>query len=336
MRQPPKLLEFFHYPVTAGTALLAIGVTIAWMGGVDVSALFESAMIRRGELWRLVTSIFPHISIFHLGFNIYWLWVFGTLVEEVYGQAKTAALFLLFAIGTGALEFAFSDGGVGLSGVGYGLFGLLWVLSKRDSRFVDAVDRRTVETFVIWFFVCIATTYLNVMRVANIAHGAGAVLGILTGYALTEHRRRLAHVAGASAVLVFGLWAATFGRPLINASADGGRDEGTWGYDALVANRNQEAIKWFRQALQYKPSDSLYLYDLAIAYERVGDKQAAQATYQKSAARGDAQSQYFLGLMYENGTGGMSKSEKDALIWYRKAADQGDVSAQNAAAWILC
>src|SRR5882762_7986889 len=112
MRQPPKLLEFFHYPVTAGTALLAIGVTIAWMAGVDVSSLFESALIAHGEPWRLVTSIFPHVSIFHLFFNLYWLWVFGTLVEEIYGHGKTAALFFLFAVGSGALEYAFSDGGV--------------------------------------------------------------------------------------------------------------------------------------------------------------------------------------------------------------------------------
>src|SRR5436309_2497422 len=83
---------------------------------------------------------------------------------------------------SGALEFGFSDGGVGLSGVGYGLFGLLWILSKRDHRFADAVDARTIQTFIIWFFVCIATTIMHVMQVANIAHGGGAALGILTGY----------------------------------------------------------------------------------------------------------------------------------------------------------
>jgi len=41
--------------------------------------------------------------------------------------------------------------------VGYGLFGLLWVLSRRDERFRDSIDPRTVVVFVVWFF-CIATT----------------------------------------------------------------------------------------------------------------------------------------------------------------------------------
>src|SRR5437763_10942122 len=96
MRTAPKLTEAPRYPVIAGTALLSIGVTIAWWAKIDISPLLPSAMIRRGELWRLVTAIFPHLGILHLAFNVYWLWVFGTLVEEVYGHLKTMALILLF------------------------------------------------------------------------------------------------------------------------------------------------------------------------------------------------------------------------------------------------
>src|SRR5437764_1092788 len=135
MRQPPKWTEFHRYPVVSGAALIAIGVTIAWWSKVDISPLFETAMIRRGELWRLLTSIFPHADILHLAFNVYWLWVFGRLVEQVYGHLKTALLIVLFAVGSGSLEFAFARGGVGLSGVGYGFFGLLWILSRFDEKF---------------------------------------------------------------------------------------------------------------------------------------------------------------------------------------------------------
>jgi membrane associated rhomboid family serine protease len=80
MRPAPKLTEISHYPVVAGTALLAVGVTVAWWAKVDISPLFETAIMRRGELWRLVTSILPHGGILHLVFNVYGLWVFGTLV----------------------------------------------------------------------------------------------------------------------------------------------------------------------------------------------------------------------------------------------------------------
>jgi membrane associated rhomboid family serine protease len=123
MRTAPKWTEFPQYPVTAGTSILAILVTLAWWSKLNISPLLETAMIRRGELWRLVTSVFPHADILHLAFNVYWFWVFATLVEQVYGHLRTAALIALFAVGSGSLEFAFAIGGLGLSGVGYGLFG---------------------------------------------------------------------------------------------------------------------------------------------------------------------------------------------------------------------
>src|ERR1700731_4846646 len=100
MRRSPSFTELPRYPVTAGTAMLAIGITIAWWAKMDFSSLFESAMIRRGELWRLVTCIFPDLNIWHLAFNVYWLWVLGTLIEQVYGHLRTVALILLFAIGS--------------------------------------------------------------------------------------------------------------------------------------------------------------------------------------------------------------------------------------------
>ena len=134
MPNVPRWKEIPNYPVISGIAVLAVGVTIAWWTGTNISSLFEDAEIRRGQLWRFATSVLPHLDILHLAFNLYWLWVLGTTVERVYGHFRTMLLLLLFAIGSGSLDFAFAQGGVGLSGVGYGLFGLLYVLARRDER----------------------------------------------------------------------------------------------------------------------------------------------------------------------------------------------------------
>jgi membrane associated rhomboid family serine protease len=282
MRPAPKWTDFPRYPVIAGTAILAIAVTIAWWSHLNVSPLFETAMIRRGELWRLITSIFPHAGILHLVFNIYWLWVFGTVVERVYGHLRTAALIFLFALGSGSLEFAFAVGGVGLSGVVYGMFGLLWVLSRRDDRFRDAVSQQTVGLFVLWFFFCIATTVMRIFSVGNIAHGVGAVLGILTATAITMPRGRTPIAASIGAILLFGLWGSTLGRPSINLSGKAGYEEEKWGYDALLANRNQEAARWLGDAVVYQPKVAGYWFNLGIAYQRLGKETAAQAAYQRA------------------------------------------------------
>ena len=119
----------------------------------------------------------PHGDPLHLIFNLMWLWLFGTLVEEVYGHLRTLAILALLEAGDDRAEYAFFRGGIGLSGITYGLFGLLFVLSRKDRRFINAVDARTTQFAVGWFFLCIATTVAGVWRVANVAHGVGALIG---------------------------------------------------------------------------------------------------------------------------------------------------------------
>jgi membrane associated rhomboid family serine protease len=334
MRTIPKLSEIPNYPVVAGTALLAIGVTAAWWAKMDISPLFATAMIRRGELWRLLSSILPHGGVMHLAFNIYWLWIFGTLIEDIFGHFKTALLFVLFAAGSSALEFAFLDGGIGLSGVGYGLFGLIWILSSlQEPRFRAAIDRRTIEVFIFWFFLCIVTTITGIMPIANLAHAGGAILGILTAFAIARQDRRIVATAGIAMILCFSLWAATLGRPKVNLSHNSGFDEGIWGYDALIAHRDTEALRWFHEAIDYHPKTPEYWFNLGLAYEHLKDKPAALTAFRKSADLGSASASFYLGTLYQKGSDTLPKDPAQALFWFRKVAAQDDTEALNSVAW---
>lgn len=332
MRQPPKWTEFFRYPVITGTILLSVGVTVAWWAKLDVSRLFESPMISRGEFWRLVTSMFLHVNALHLIFNIYWFWVFGTLVEEVYGSIKTAELILLFAIGPNALEYGFASGGVGLSGVAYGLFGFLWMLSRRDERFRDAIDNRTIQLFLGWFFFCILLTYANVMNVGNIAHGAGAVLGILVGWVITFPEHRPVLVGSTTVLVAFALWAATAGRPKVNLSQAAGDEEFFLGAKAVEAKHDEEALRWLRRAVSYRHPRPGSWAMLGFTYHRLQDIPEALTAYRKAADMGDDFAANTLGSMYDQGVG-VPKDPQQAVKFYRKAADHGYPYAMNNLAW---
>jgi membrane associated rhomboid family serine protease len=277
-----KLKEISKYPVITGIAFLAVAVTIAWWTGKSISPLFANAEIRRGQVWRLITSIFPHTDFLHLAFNLYWLWIFGTAIERVYGHSRTLLLILVLAFGSSSFEFALSYGGVGLSGVGYGLFGLLYVLSKHDDRFSEFIDQRTVNLFVGWFVFCIFTTVIHIFSVANVAHAAGAVFGWLLGYAIVLRQWRMPIVTCVAVLILFGLAASTVWRPHLNLASKGGYDEGKWGYDALLANQDHEAIRWLRDAVIYQPRMASYWFDLGIAYERENDLSAAAAAYHRA------------------------------------------------------
>ena len=51
-------------------------------------------------------------------------------------------------------------------------------------------------------------------------------------------------------------------------------------------------------------------------------------TLRKAAEQGNADAQYNLGVMYDEGTGGVPKDHAEALKWFRKAAEQGHAQAQ--------
>jgi membrane associated rhomboid family serine protease len=236
-----------------------------------------------GEPWRLLTAALPHANALHLAFNVCWLWIFGTLLEEVLGHARLLALIVLFAVGSMAAEYAFFSGGVGLSGVGYGLFGLLWVLSSRDRRFAGAVDARTVRFFVGWFLLCIGVTCLKLLAVANVAHGAGALLGVLVGFAMSAGTpaRRLA--AGVAVPLVAGasLLGAAVLRPRINLEHDGGKSF-VLGYEAIQAGRFDDAIQHYRDSVAMNDRDASAWHNLGVAYSGAGRGEEAVAAYRRS------------------------------------------------------
>jgi Flp pilus assembly protein TadD len=81
---------------------------------------------------------------------------------------------------------------------------------------------------------------------------------------------------------VLGLCGATIARPFINLSGQGGYEEGQWGYAALLANRNRDAVRWFRDAIRYQPRVASFWYDLGIAYQRLDNPQAASTAYQRA------------------------------------------------------
>jgi TPR repeat protein len=67
-------------------------------------------------------------------------------------------------------------------------------------------------------------------------------------------------------------------------------------------------------------------FEEGVAAIEANDMPLAFEEFRESAEQGHIDSQFNLGLMYEQGIG-IGKDEQQAIVWYRKAAAQGDALA---------
>jgi membrane associated rhomboid family serine protease len=108
-----------------------------------------------GEYYRVITAAFLHTQWWHIGFNMYALWVLGTMLEPVLGRARFTALYLLSALGGSAaslLGLAPNTIAYGASGAVFGLFGALLVVSRRFNRDISGIIAVLLLNVVLGFY----------------------------------------------------------------------------------------------------------------------------------------------------------------------------------------
>ena len=133
-----------------------------------------------GQIWRLITPIFLHLSIYHLAFNMLWLWDLGGAVERLQGGKTFLVLVLVSGVLSNLGQHAVTGPLFGgMSGVVYTLLGYVWMQGLYNPRFYASLRKPIVIMMLVWFALC-WTGLLG--PIANIAHTVGLVFGIVWGY----------------------------------------------------------------------------------------------------------------------------------------------------------
>lgn len=134
-------------PRRVTTALIGInGVLYAltWLSGDAMLREFGliGVAVAAGEWWRLLTAPFLHAGLWHVGLNMFALWVLGGVLEPLLGRGRFLMVYLASALGGAVASYAFSNPGavsVGASGAVFGLLGGLVVALRRLNRDVSGV-----------------------------------------------------------------------------------------------------------------------------------------------------------------------------------------------------
>src|SRR5262245_753102 len=178
------------------------GMRILWgMGGEASYRLGMSGpypIFYRHQWYRLITAMFLHGGLIHIGFNMMSLMQLGPALEELYGSARYFFLYIV----TGAFGFFVSafpipflgHYSLGASGALLGLVGaMLAVTTKRGGAFMRDLRARLISSVVILFMLGFAGMGLD-----NTAHFAGLASGFVLGKIYADRQPMNARERGRS------------------------------------------------------------------------------------------------------------------------------------------
>lgn len=259
-------------------------LSVQRFNGVDYDHLIADYRGMPGSSWKFVTSALLHGGWMHLVFNLYWTFKFGVLLEAMLGLGLFSATVVALAFGSSAAQWALGGPGIGLSGIGYGLFGLLWALDRWHPDCRGVLDRRVAELFGAWFLLCILASWYDVMPIANVAHGAGFLMGALGGWALSANGlRRLARSVALTGFLALVAVASLAPvRHVLNRSEAYSYELFDRGYAALQAEDWERGVALYETLVAREPDLPEAWNNLGVAQQNLSMFGRAQESFARS------------------------------------------------------
>lgn len=182
----------------AAWVLLALNIIVYLISGVLSGSLFTPSnavlfflgakvnqLIQDGEYWRLITSMFLHGSLIHVGVNCYSLYAIGPQTERFYGTPRFLALYFISGLAGGVASYALSaSAGVGASGAIFGLVGGLAAFYYASRGLLGDISRQQLGSLISIIMINLFIGLSSGGLIDNYAHMGGLAGGVLVGWLL--------------------------------------------------------------------------------------------------------------------------------------------------------
>src|SRR3954452_3297001 len=144
--------------------------------------ILDKAAVAAGEYWRLWTVTLLHADFLHLAFNMYALYLAGTIVERWYGSIRFGAIYLACAAAGSTASFVFGGDApsVGASGAIFGLFGILLAAGRLHNP-IDPRSRGVVSQLLFLVVINLVFGFSSGGSIDNAAHPGGLAAGLWLG-----------------------------------------------------------------------------------------------------------------------------------------------------------
>jgi rhomboid protease GluP len=255
-----------------------------------------------GQPWRLLTSMFLHIGLLHIFFNMWCLWDLGAMCEGLYGHWTFACVYLISGIGGSLASVWWRPIGVsaGASGAIFGIVGALIAshfLGEFSAPMVVVRARmRSVLVFAGYSLIFGAASG----RTDNAAHIGGLVTGLVFGALIARVSPEPNLLRRLSIILFVGLIIYGAGAGLYRSRSY--LIHVQRGAELIEDNKMDRAIAELQTAIRQHPDYAPAHFALAHAYFDTKQYQFAEIELKRVLELAPAQdgARYELGMVYFN------------------------------------
>ncbi|MEA2482644.1 MAG: hypothetical protein QOC55_591 [Thermoleophilaceae bacterium] len=164
----------------------SVGGSTGGSGSVLGKAGLDAPDVAHGDWWRIITSGFMHVTPFHLLFNMYALYILGTLLEPAIGRVRFGLIYLVSLVcgSVGALIVTPHSLTAGASGAVFGLMGAAILVMRH--RGINPME----SGLGVWLFLNLAITF-TVSGISVGGHIGGLIGGAVAALVLVELPARI-------------------------------------------------------------------------------------------------------------------------------------------------
>lgn len=180
-RTTPVVLNLIIINALVYVAQMILDKTI---GLTNILALYpyDSGLF---EPYQLVTHMFAHdpSNIFHILFNMYALWMFGSVLERVWGPKRFLIFYLVCGLGAGVAQMLVGAPAIGASGAIMGLLAAFAYLFPNTEFFILPFPFPIKAKYMVAIYAAIdlfgGLHPGSADNIAHFAHLGGMVMGFI-------------------------------------------------------------------------------------------------------------------------------------------------------------